>query len=75
MKLHTYKALHQRCISIEVIIGGTHYSLWFLKVCDKDETMEMSKNVIFVLICLRHKPLDRIHTPILGRSMSCDYSD
>jgi hypothetical protein len=28
MTLHTYKPLHQRCISIEVIIGENQYSLW-----------------------------------------------
>jgi hypothetical protein len=28
MTLHTYKALHQRCISIEVNIGENQYCLW-----------------------------------------------
>jgi hypothetical protein len=29
MKFHTCKVLHQRCISIEIIIGEKQYSLWW----------------------------------------------
>jgi hypothetical protein len=50
MKLHTYKALHQRCISIEVIIGEKQYSLWCQPKKNKFSTPATPDGVVVSLL-------------------------
>jgi hypothetical protein len=53
MTLHTYKALHQRCTSIEVIVGEKQYSLWCQPKKNKIST-RTTLNGVLVYFCCNH---------------------